>query len=113
MRRVSKLHDWINTYLQGAHISPKTRSDLYLNLKIAGFQNGIPAEKQRLARRIANCTLRESNGHVTRARTAAVIGANDKCPRCGMDMVDIKLAGNEQARYCQNPQCRVTCHIGG
>lgn len=112
MRKSSELHQWINTYLRGACITPQLRSDLFLNLKIAGFANGVPANKQSLARRIAGCTLREARKVEGSFRTAAVVSAGSACPRCGGTMTTVKLAGGEQAQYCQNTQCRVTAHIG-
>lgn len=113
MRKKSELHQWINTYLRGAYVTPKMKSELYVNLKIAGFKNGVPEEKESLARRIANCTLRESRKVTASAvRTAAVISADGRCPRCGGEMTTVRLGGGEEARYCQNPQCRVTAHIG-
>jgi len=112
--RENKLHNWINTYLRGASINRKLRSDLYVNLKIAGFVNGVPSQKESLARRIASCTIREDRKvQASATRVAAVVSADSNCPRCGGTMTTVRLAGSEQARYCQNPQCRVTCHIGG
>lgn len=112
--RENKLYTWINTYLRGAAVNKKLRSDIYVNLKIAGFVNGVPPQKESLARRIASCTIREDRKvQASATRVAAVVSADSNCPRCGGAMTTVRLAGNEQARYCQNPQCRVTCHIEG
>jgi len=108
------LKKWIADHFEQQHIdvSQAMLRQLTADMTLAGFAT-IESAQATLARKTLDKLANKptaKNVQASAVRTAAVVGADDNCPRCGAPMRDVKV-GASPARYCTNPKCRVTCHI--
>jgi hypothetical protein len=102
----------VNSYFSGQHVHPEVRKEVRTSLKIAGFAEGVPTNRESLALKVAHQVVNQGEMSVqAEARVAAVVSADSTCPRCNSAMVDAKLATGTSTRYCSNPKCRVCAYV--
>ena len=103
---------------KGLCLSPETRHDCVVALRVAGFP-GFKTVKDHvsLATKVVEATLAKAPGALEspvtsggRVTVAAVVSAGQNCPRCGSRMTDVKLGDGSMAGYCTNPRCRVSAY---